>query len=66
MKDKECLFPKCDKTPLARGLCVSHYNSARLLVRKNITTWAKLESSGKALPKAKNHATEATKWFLSK
>lgn len=53
IKVTACLNPECRaKPPLAaRGLCLPCYNQARAAIRRNETTWAKLEELGVARPR---------------
>lgn len=38
------------RVPMFRGMCRSCYNAARRDVRSGLTTWARLEAAGLALP----------------
>lgn len=49
---KTCLFPECEDEVYSRGLCNTHYCTASRLVGTKKTSWKKLESEGKCLPKS--------------
>jgi hypothetical protein len=63
MKVNDCLFPKCKNSIHSRGLCSAHYHTASRQVANGMTTWEKLERSGKVKvaakrgrkPKVRNH-----------
>lgn len=57
---KKCLYPNCTKVAGTRGLCNTHYGNAARFVREGRTTWAALETAGKATP-----SRNAKSWFLS-
>lgn len=65
MVSTKCIVPVCIKGPKFRGLCNSHYATAKMLVKANRTTWAKLAEQGKALPPKRERSTNATAFFLS-
>lgn len=65
MKSKKCLNPTCGRIANARGLCNSCYGTAARLIRENKTTWAILESQGKAHPAYNNRRYRGTiDWLL--
>jgi hypothetical protein len=53
------MFPPCGNSPVCRGLCRKHYESARQLVKDGRTSWKKLQEAGKA-----GARTLASDWFL--
>jgi len=65
-ENEECLYPGCRCWPSARGLCMSHYNSAAHLVRSRRTTWEEMEERKAVLPrKGKGgRRIEIEKYFL--
>ena len=67
-KAKKCLYPPCQRTAVARGLCQGDYATARELVRAGKTTWEQLEREGKSLPVNGSNLrrTGATDWFLKR
>lgn len=46
-QQNNCLFPKCDKRAICRGLCGAHYGRARYLVASKIVDWETLAKNGK-------------------
>ncbi len=67
-KYPSCLYPKCQRNRLARGLCVNLVRQALRLVKDGKTTWAELEEGGKALPKkrAGRRSGDFQAWALGK
>jgi hypothetical protein len=61
-----CLRPDCGKPAKHRGLCVNCYQSARLLVSKNKTTWDVLVAAGKCHEAhgGPGSKSDAAKWLL--
>ena len=47
----KCLTPDCPDAPQHRGLCLSHYRSARRLVALGKTTWEALGAQGVVGPR---------------
>ena len=66
MNKTTCLFPECKKIINSRGLCTTHYRSARELIKKGKITWEELEKMGKSKATSKIRPTTSpvTKWFL--
>jgi len=65
MKNKTvCLVPDCFKDSHIRGLCLTHYSTARHLVKTKRVTWKELETSGRALRPPKYRMTKAIGFFL--
>ena len=58
-----CLVPGCTADEFSRGLCVTHYQNARRLIKRGKTSWEKLESLGKSVGR-KNKERGATAFFL--
>lgn len=48
-----CVVPGCGREAKIRGLCGRCCTAARAQIRKNKTTWAKLEELGLAIPPKK-------------
>lgn len=61
-KKENCLYPKCERSIAARGLCKQHYAAAARLVKLGRASWSGLERDGKCL-KAQERAGSA--WFES-
>jgi hypothetical protein len=59
-----CLVPDCGAGVVTRGLCWRHYAKALRLIKKELTSWDKLEKSGKSLPT--DHGKKHSDWFLDK
>ena len=59
-----CLVPECIRTPVIRGLCNSHYQTASGLVHQGAVTWKGLEKEGKSLPAVDRKPSR--NWFLTK
>lgn len=58
MTTDECLYPRCVRPLVARGLCTYHYQAAARLVKQGKTTWTHLERHGKVLrPYSSGHMT---------
>jgi hypothetical protein len=53
-----CVFTGCQKTATTRGLCVAHYQTARYLVKSQITSWKALEKAGQAKPRVRHFARD--------
>lgn len=65
----KCLVPTTHaKTPtiFIRGLCMSHYVYATRLVKRKLTTWAKLEKAKKSLPSHRKSGDVVHNYFLGK
>lgn len=60
-----CKVPKCHNKPRSRGLCTTHYLTARDLVQKGLTSWSKLVKDGKADEAFARPANTAREFFLS-
>lgn len=63
--DPKCVYPNCHRTRSVRGLCPPHYQAAQHYVKAGLTTWEKLEASGKSLPKQTGRVHTRTSWFLT-
>lgn len=61
--NKRCIYPECGKKRYARGLCATHYDSARKLVKLGKTSWEKLLENGKVELLVGRHKP-AAEWFL--
>lgn len=65
-KKEKCLYPECESNTLfARGLCASHYRSARYLVLSKRITWKRLEEENKCLKVMIRGAHCKSPWFLN-
>lgn len=71
---KVCLFIRCSRKILSRGLCRLHYCTANRLVREGRVTWRALERREKAVrrdPSGRGSAewepseNSVVAWFLS-
>ncbi|KKM28101.1 hypothetical protein LCGC14_1568030 [marine sediment metagenome] len=70
-RNKKCLtkgckwtLESCSRGYFIRGLCNTCYLQASTFVRHGLTTWKRLERSGKALSSSKTEFR--TEWFLGK
>ena len=50
INNSTCLHPKCDREITTRGLCWTHYQTARRLVKKGLITYDELIKNKKILP----------------
>ncbi len=66
MKNGKCLYVKCTREAVTRGLCANCYAIALKIVKADRTTFEKLEKAKKILPKKKFCDNEKTDWFLEK
>lgn len=68
MKPKlnKCLFPECKNLEQTRGLCKTHYLTARILVKIGKTTWKELEDQKKVMAPRPRRDSHVRDWFLSK
>ena len=68
MLDMKCLYQNCTKDRRFRGLCPSCYYIAVRLIKNKQTSWEKLESQGKSLPKVlpgrNSRSSDIQRWFL--
>lgn len=63
----KCMVPECKSMANTRGLCPSHYQFARKLVKEKRITWEKLEENKKTLPRKKpGIQNNIREYFLSK
>ena len=63
-----CLFPECETPAATRGLCKTHYTTARSLVKAGHTSWDILIESGKvndiSHTRASRHLTGKNQQFF--
>ena len=57
MKPQTCIYPGCENSRRTRGLCHSHYQTARAYIRDGKTTEKSLEKRGLLMPKGTGGAT---------
>lgn len=66
-KSVNCLFPKCAKPVVRRGLCDTHYSTAAQMIHRKKTTWEKLIREGKATAELgkRGRPAKVTNWFAN-
>lgn len=66
----QCMNPSHKGAKIkSRGLCGSCYQAAQKLVKNKVTTWSKLETTGKALPAKRSrskYTSDIQLWLLDK
>lgn len=56
----QCLFERCWRAEVSRGLCNTHYQVAKKLIRDGRATWEQFERNGKSARLKR----QAEMWFL--